>query len=286
MKLAVIGGSQQGAEACYLAQKAGIPTLLVDREENAPARGLCDEFIQADIRYADDELVGKLRTVDFILPALEDEEALWALERMKELHWLKLAFDFRAHAITSSPKMSRDLLIENGIPTPLPFPQGNPPYVLCPRESGEGPRRFETAEELNAFLSGQYEAEEYVAHELLTGPCFSIQVIGRPGDYHVYAPTQITADEHRCYRLATAPRPLNPAEEKELAAIALRVAELVELAGILDVKTVLHQGTHRVVEFSARLPVHAPTAVYLATGVNYIQELAVLFAGARYAGHV
>lgn len=37
-------------EAVYLAQKAGWQVILVDRDQAAPAVGMCDKFLQLDMK--------------------------------------------------------------------------------------------------------------------------------------------------------------------------------------------------------------------------------------------
>ena len=46
MLIAVIGGKLQGVEAVYLAQKAGWEILVIDKNPDAPATGLCDKFLK------------------------------------------------------------------------------------------------------------------------------------------------------------------------------------------------------------------------------------------------
>jgi pyrrolysine biosynthesis protein PylC len=54
MRVAVAGGKLQGAEACYLARKAGWNVRLVDCRSDAIARGLCDEFVLSDLAREED----------------------------------------------------------------------------------------------------------------------------------------------------------------------------------------------------------------------------------------
>jgi len=47
--VAVVGGKLQGVEATYLAHKAGWEVRVVDKNDQVPASGLCDSFVQADV---------------------------------------------------------------------------------------------------------------------------------------------------------------------------------------------------------------------------------------------
>ncbi len=74
MLIAIAGGALQGTEAAYLTHRAG-GDLLIDQKAHAPASGLCDRFLRADVR--DEESIRPhLKSVDLILPALEDSGAL------------------------------------------------------------------------------------------------------------------------------------------------------------------------------------------------------------------
>jgi pyrrolysine biosynthesis protein PylC len=60
---------------------------------------------------------------------------------------------------------------------------------------------------------------------------------------------------------------------------AKSVAEAVNLTGIMDVETVLHDGRLLVLEIDARFPSQTPIAVYHATGINMVERLVTLFLG-------
>ncbi len=46
MLIAIIGGKLQGLEALYLARKAGYKTLLIDKNPDATATRLCNQFLK------------------------------------------------------------------------------------------------------------------------------------------------------------------------------------------------------------------------------------------------
>jgi pyrrolysine biosynthesis protein PylC len=47
--VAVVGGNLQGAEAAYLAKKAGWEVTVIDRKAVVPATGLGDRFSRVNI---------------------------------------------------------------------------------------------------------------------------------------------------------------------------------------------------------------------------------------------
>ena len=72
MRVAIIGGRLQGVEAAYLAAEAGYYSVVVDRDGNAPASGLCDSFIRGDARERD-VLENAFKNIDVIVPAIEND---------------------------------------------------------------------------------------------------------------------------------------------------------------------------------------------------------------------
>ena len=283
MKLAVIGGKLQGMEACYLAAKADIRTLLVDRRGDCPARGLCDDFLQADVCEASPACIDFLRSADLVLPALENDAALCAIQTICETHGIPVAFDFDAYAITQSKRRSDALFHANGIPAPRYYPGADAPYIFKPsNESGSaGVLRFETKDALERHIASLPEGTAYVAQEYIKGPSYSIEVIGEPGDYRTYQITQIHTDAaYDCNRV-TCPCNLGAGLEDSFSGIAVRIAELLRLRGIMDVEVILSGGTLYVLEIDARLPSQTPTAIFHSTGVNFIAELCALFTKKR-----
>ena len=117
MRVAVVGGKLQGVEACYLARKAGWQVRLIDGRPDAPARGLCDEFIVKNIETIDG-LEQAFGGIDLILPALEDLKTLEVLHRFSLASGRPLAFDPRAYRVSSSKLMSDRLFAELEIPAP------------------------------------------------------------------------------------------------------------------------------------------------------------------------
>jgi pyrrolysine biosynthesis protein PylC len=165
---------------------------------------------------------------------------------------------------------------ESGVPVPLHYPRGKSPYIVKPSgESGsEGVRRLETEKDLRDFMEGTGAAGEWVAQEFLEGPSYSIEVIGVPGNYRTYTVTQIHMDpKYDCCRV-TAPCPITEEQRIGFEEIGCRLAEMVQLHGIMDVEVIDDNGAFKVLEIDARIPSQTPTVVYHASGMNLLQELA------------
>ena len=82
MRLVLVGGRLQGLEAAYLAKKANIKTVLIDREPNTPASTFVDENHIFDIMKKKDLFTKLCKTVDAILPTTENMNTLVFLEKI------------------------------------------------------------------------------------------------------------------------------------------------------------------------------------------------------------
>lgn len=282
-RIAIVGGKLQGTEAAYLAGKAGIESLLIDYYEKSPAMGLCDEFLCCDVTEESKELIDALDRVDFILPANENDRVLEALVKLADKYHYRLAFDRDAYSVASSKLLSDKLIHENGVPAPQYYPNCKAPYIVKPSgfSGSEGVKRIDTEEELKKFLDKAPRNENWIAQEFLRGPSYSIEVIGQPGNYQTYEVTEIhMASDYDC-KMVTAPCAITKAQEEGFRRIAVKLAELVNLRGIMDVEVIDDHGEFKVLEIDARIPSQTPTVVYHSTGVNFIAELAELFCSGR-----
>ena len=262
MKAAIVGGKLQGTEAVYLAALAGIESILIDKNPEVPASGFCDEFVCGDIIAEDAQVIEALKRADFVLPANENSEVLEAIRKISEREGLKLAFDFDAYAVSSSKILSDKLFHENGVPAPVYYPQGEPPYIIKPSgESGSaGVRLVQTREEVEAFMAQCENPENWIAQEYLEGPSFSIEVIGNGRDYRTYEITQIHMDDVYDCCMVTAPCEIGEEKEREFAEIGEKIARLLNLKGIMDVEGIDDGRGLKVLEIDARIPSQTPIA--------------------------
>ncbi|MGN0659922.1 MAG: 3-methylornithine--L-lysine ligase PylC [Emergencia sp.] len=276
MKIAIIGGKLQGTEAAALAAAAGFESILIDIDPQVPAAELADRFVCGDLVKEDSHVIAALREADMVLPANENDQVLAAAESICRREGLPFAFDSAAYAVTRSKSASDRLMHENGIPAPRYYPEGKAPYVIKPSEASgsAGVRVAQSADEVEAFLAGCENPADWVVQEYLTGPSYSIEVIGVPGNYRTYTITQIHMDDVYDCCCVTAPCLRDTPEERRFAEIACRLAELVQLHGIMDVEVIDDGEDLKVLEIDARLPSQTPLAVLKSSGMNFLSELA------------
>ena len=280
MLIAVIGGNLQGIEAAYLAKKAGWEVLTIDRKAVAPATGLCDRFEQIDIT-APTDLEHTLKDVDLVIPALENAAALACLDRWSQHSDTPLVYDPVAYSISSSKIKSDQLFANMGLPTPLPWPECDFP-VLAKPSWGSGSKKVRILYDSESLAAHQNRFNEpWVIQEYVSGPSYSIEVIGRPGNYVPLQVTDLQMDiAHDCKRVL-APTDLEPGLISEFEMISRSIAEKMALNGLMDVEVILHDHTLKVLEVDARLPSQTPTAVFWSSGINMLEILTNLFLNKR-----
>jgi pyrrolysine biosynthesis protein PylC len=278
MLTAIVGGRLQGVELTCLAKKAGWQTLLVDRNTHVPAQGLCDQFLQMDVGQTP-ALDKALGAVDLVVPAVENQTALDNLMQWGRTRKIPVAFDPEAYAISSSKIVSNRLLASLGIAMPMPWPRCGFPVVAKPSH-GSGSEKV-------AVLRSQKDAEAifpcglpddgWVVEQYLDGPSFSLEVIGRPGNYVPIQVTELFMDAVYDCKAVAAPCRLTVGQIREIEKIGVTIAEAIRLKGLMDVEVILHDGDFKVLEIDARFPSQTPLAVYHSTGCNMFEMLADLF---------
>jgi len=274
--VAVVGGNLQGIEAAYLAKKAGWQVLMIDRKAVVPAAGLCDRFNRVNITTQKD-LESALKGVDLVIPALENPDALACLERWSLNSEIPFVFDPGAYSISSSKVKSDQLFAQIGVPTPLPWPGCGFPALAKPSlgSGSQNVRVFHNSENLHAHQNES--TEEWVLQEFVPGPSYSIEVVGRPGNYVPLQVTDLQMDENYDCKRVLAPTDLTPRLISEFEKISRSIAATIALKGLMDVEVILHDHTLKVLEVDARLPSQTPTAVFWSTGINILEMLADLF---------
>jgi pyrrolysine biosynthesis protein PylC len=68
---------------------------------------------------------------------------------------------------------------------------------------------------------------------------------------------------------------------REFEQLALRLANRLQLRGLMDVEVILNDGILKILEIDARLPSQTPTAVYWSTGYNLVVALGEVFIDRR-----
>lgn len=277
-KVCIIGGKLQGVEALYLAGQAGMETTLIDKSDSPLGKNFCGRFLCQDVVQYDTNLIKIMEESDFVLPAMENSEALATLKSLAEQYDIHLIYDADAYGISSSKRISDRMMLEKGLPCPRYYPDGNFPYIGKPSSmsGSEGVTKIFDKEAMNRFLDAHRD-EEWVAQEFLEGPSYSLEVIGTPGNYRTYHVTKLLMDPvYDCKRVLSCPD--FPADlQKQIEEETLALAEMVNLHGIMDVEVIETDGVLRILEIDARIPSQTPITVYHATGWNFMTEMAKAF---------
>lgn len=308
MRLLVVGGRLQGTEAVYLAGKAGIETLLVDRVPDTPATGLADAHYVLDIAADEGHARSLARSCDAILPACEDLATLtWLTDRAPA--WdVPLLFDLAAYRVTRSKRASWRLFDRLGVARPAHWPDCGFPVVVKP-DAASGSEGVTVARNEGDMVAARAAlaaaGHASVVEAFVAGPSLSIEVLAWGG---AVAPMQVTGLEfdagYDCKRVL-APvgrrvtgdaaascrdaepgvlsghgfaewdweRSLEPFTAEVLADVGVRVARDLGLHGVMDVEVLLRDGVPIVLEIDARLPSQTPSAVFWSSGANLVALL-------------
>jgi pyrrolysine biosynthesis protein PylC len=208
---------------------------------------------------------------------VENDAALASLARCARANDIPFAFDPDAYKISSSKRASDSLFASAGIPIPQPWPHCSLPVIVKPsRESGSaGITVFDNRTAVEDFL--RQNDGEWVAQAYVDGPTYSLEVLGRHGEYVVPQVTDLHMDARYDCRAVSCPTVLPADRVAEFEQISLEIARLVNLNGLMDVEVVENAGDLRVLEIDARFPSQTPTAVYHSTGFNMVAALGELF---------
>lgn len=275
MLVAVVGGNLQGVEVSYLAQKAGWEVIVIDRKPVVPASGICDRFVQSDIT-GEQNLDELFKGVDFIIPALENESALFRLNEFVLATGIPFAFDLSAYSVSSSKIKSDRLFAKIGAPAPKPWPNCNFPVVAKPSvgSGSQGVRVIDNSDALRKFINTS--DTQWVVQEYVQGPSYSIEVLGVPGHYTAIQVTDLEMDAGYDCKRVVAPTQLSEMQASAFQNISIEIAQALGLKGLMDVEAILHEDRLKVLEIDARLPSQTPTAVYWSSGWNMVEMLANL----------
>ncbi len=276
-RLAIVGGKLQGMEAAYLARKAGIRTVVLDRDPDAPALALADEPVLIDLMVERDEALKVLGDCDAILPANENLETLRTLTAMRDELGAPLVFDMNAYSISSSKSRSNDFMHRVGVPLPRPWPECGFPVVVKPSEASgsHGVTRALDAEQMQAGVDAiQGMGQEAVVQEFLDGPSISVEVISNGTEAVSLVTTEIVLDDvYDCKMVASPWYEGDEAVVGELAEAGRKMAMDLHLKGIMDVEAIVSNGVPRILEIDARIPSQTPAAVLHSHGINMIDML-------------
>lgn len=276
LTVAIIGGGLQGIEISYLARRAGFHTLLIDRKNAPPARGLADDFIKGDLSNITNFLLDKLQKTDIIFPALENDLALAELNSHRS-SLPPLVLDYQSYQISSSKDLSRKFFNRYGLPCARSWPEAEFPLILKPNKGSgsQGVKIIRDVEELDNIAAAV--RKNSVLEEYLTGPAYSLEVIGYQGNYYPLAVTELKfGPDYDCHQVLAGDF-IGQELIAEFNRLGLEVAELLDLQGIMDLEVIATGEGLKILEIDVRFPSQTPTAVYLAQGINMVKMLVELF---------
>jgi pyrrolysine biosynthesis protein PylC len=278
--VAIVGGRLQGMEATYLCSNADVATILMDRDPNPPAKGLCDEFFRVDVVKEPMKAKHVLKRCDAVLPANENRRALPILQQLCHELEIPLMQDNEAFWITSDKRKSMRFLRKSRIPTPEAWPRSGFPVIVKPssRSGSESVYRADNKGQLKKMLTIVRRIDSNpIVQEFIQGAALSLEVVSRKG---VGRPIQITGlefDETYGCKRVYAPVELSSRVEERMKSIGSKLALNLGLNGLTDVQALLKGLTPRVNDVNARLPSQTPSVVYHSTKVNMAELLIGLF---------
>ena len=280
MRVVLIGGKLQGIEAAYLAKKAGLEVVLIDKRPDVPACGLADEVYQYDVLKKEEKFSKILGEADLIIPALEDNTALAVINKIAKEAGVPFAYDPSSYAVSQSKNRSNELFAGLGLPVPEKWPGCGLPVICKPSFSSgsRGVKKITNAKGMDAFVMEIREKRNgWLIQEYLEGPSYSLEVIGWKGNFSGIQVTKIEVDSTYDCKRVTAPSGLPSDLEEELKETSVKIAGALDLRGIMDIEVIHSKNGLKLLEIDARLPSQTPTVVYHSTGINMVEMLAEVF---------
>ncbi len=265
--ICIIGGKLQGFEVTYLAHKAGMRVVLVDRKAKPLICKLVDSFQCFDISKEPEKLRELSENVDAIIPTNENLKSIEFLKSIESELACPILFDFNAYYVSMDKKRSKDYFRSIDIPTPEDKPSKPPYFVKPPCQSSSIGTSIIYDDTGIEGLDPSMLIEEYVE-----GDVVSLEVIGDGRNYAVLKETKIHIDDTYDCHMVT---PID--NYSEFRKISYELAKNLKLRGIMDVEAIDSPQGLKVLEIDARFPSQTPTAVYHSTGINLVELLLQAF---------
>lgn len=263
----LIGGKLQGFEASYLAKKAGLRVVLIDKKECPLIKNVADDFHCFDVTKEPEKLIELSRDALAVLPVNENLETINFLRTIRDKLACPMLFDFDAYHISMDKKRSKEYFRSVDIPMPLDNPTSPPYFVKPPCESSSIGTAIIYDDSGLVDLDPSMLIEEYVE-----GDVVSLEVIGDGERFEVVKETKVHIDgTYDCHMVT----PLG--NYPEFRDITYKLAKHLNLKGIMDVEAIDSPKGLKVLEIDARFPSQTPTIVYHSSGVNLIELLLQAF---------
>ncbi|TGC09001.1 3-methylornithine--L-lysine ligase PylC [Methanolobus halotolerans] len=265
--ICIIGGKLQGFEVTYLAHKACMKVVLVDRREKPLISNAVDSFHCFDIVAEPDKLREISKNVDAIIPVNENIETIGFLKILKDELSCPVLFDFDAYNISMDKKRSKDFFYSIDVPTPADNP-ASPPYFIKPpcESSSVGTSIIYDESELEE-LDPTMLVEEYVQGDIV-----SLEVIGDGEHFMLAKETKVHVDGTYDCHMVTPAR-----YHQELRDISCKLARSMGLRGIMDIEAIDSPEGLKILEIDARFPSQTPSVVYHSSGINLVEMLLQAF---------
>jgi len=281
LRLALIGGRLQGLEAIYLAKKAKITTLLIDREPNTPASTIADENYIFDVMKQEDLFVKLCKTIDAVLPTTEDMKTLVFLEKTCNRLGIPFLQDNNAFWITSNKTRSKNFLTNHSIDVPKSGSDAIFPLIVKPaRLSGSvSVRKVSSPSQLPHIINEVSKIDqEVIVEEFVEGLAISLEVLAMKGNPVSFQITDLEFDESYGCKRVTAPTVIPNRIKTTFIETGLKIANGLNLNGLTDVQSIVTSSNSiKTNEINARLPSQTPTVVFHSTGINIVEEIANMF---------
>ena len=283
MKIGIVGGALQGMEAVFLSKKAGFETVVIDRKSTAPALSLSDTHEILDVTKDEGKLKKVLQDCDVVIPACEEIEALTALDKMMKESGTPFLFDLHSYELSSSKKRSNEVMEKIRVPMPQPWPECGFPIIVKPAcQSGSiGVSAVNNEQEMEAALKIVNDLGDIpIIQEFVSGKSVSIEVVGNGETATSFVTTEVILDyNYDCKMVECGPNILSPEDDELFKEIGKKTAEAINLKGLMDVEAIYTKKGLRVLEIDARIPSQTPAAIWAATDINILEELAFSFLG-------
>ncbi|SES78149.1 pyrrolysine biosynthesis protein PylC [Methanococcoides vulcani] len=265
--ICLIGGKLQGFEVSYLARKAGMNVVLIDRNEKPLIRNVVDGFFCFDVIQEPERFIGISRNVDAIIPVNENLNTLNFIRNISCKLDCPVLFDFDAYHISMDKNRSKEYFVSIGVPTPDDRPSQPPYFVKPPCESSSIGTSIIYDDSGLEGIDPTMMIEEY-----LEGDVVSLEIIGDGKHFAVVKETKVHIDDtYDCHMIT----PID--HDPEFRQISHSLAANLNLKGIMDVEAIASDRGLKVLEIDARFPSQTPTAVYHSSGINLVEMLMQAF---------
>jgi len=267
-------------EAIYLANKAGYEAILIDKAQEPPAAALVDSFYKGDVLKDSDAIEVIFRRADAVLPALEDEVALDAIERISLKAGVPCMHDEEAFIKTSRKDVFSKLCEVWGLPYPPLYPKANFPVIVKPvvGSGGRGVALARDKDELRNVV-GSDDPNRWLIQEYVSGAFISLELLGIDGEAIPLQVTGLEFDETYGCKRVIAPCEIGGGVSSRMEEIGSKLVKGLDLKGLTDLQAVVRsdESSVDVIEANARLPSQTPTVVFHSTGNNLVALLMDIF---------